>query len=256
MIARKLIKTKFGNRGETSWSQSLFAHLFLLIGFNLGSRPVNVESLRLDHIAFDIDSIQVDLAKTKTQQAGDNIQPLHMHSYFKYPEININLVMAIHTFTLLATTPGEGPFQLFPGRDQHARFGRILSKVLHDLNAEEKVILSCHPDDYSAYAMRKGLQTYLNSIHQGPGAMDIRMRVGHNIGIVQEAYVHAEKCCDVNISRFCAGMLIDSKEFACLCARYRAAFIASFIEPLLLIIFPIYSKFPISFRKAVYFIFL
>ena len=116
-LAQKLLESK-DNR-------SIWAHLYLVISWNLMCRSVNTGLIHLDKMLWENDALTVSFVKVKTDQEGLNTtkEPIHLYANPLMPEICPILSLGLYLVTF-----GSGCDNgfLFPGDEQEDRFGNIL----------------------------------------------------------------------------------------------------------------------------------
>ena len=112
----KLLCEKFvkGNRDEYH-----FAHLFLLLEWNLIARSDNVSNLHVNDFEFEGDSLLVYLKKTKMDQEGnESMMPYHCCFNMVDPYLNLGLGFGVY---VLLSNPGilsNPKNKLFPSEFQ------------------------------------------------------------------------------------------------------------------------------------------
>ena len=95
--------------------------------------------------------------------------------------------LALH-FSVNFNTIVDASSHLFPGNDQHARFGKLLNKVL--LEHQDKVQASGYCcKDIGTHSVRKGAVSYLASLVSGPPAAATCICAGLTMGRVQDVYI-------------------------------------------------------------------
>lgn len=71
----------------TDFPLAIFAHIFLLLCWNLLARCVSVSSIMFQHISWEEDSMVIVFPTTKSDKVGKNSAPIHVFANRKHPEI-------------------------------------------------------------------------------------------------------------------------------------------------------------------------
>ena len=69
-----------GLQQQKDYNQGTFAHLFLLLCWNLMARSVSVGSIMLQHIMWENDSLLITMPQHKRDQEGNNCYPKHVYA--------------------------------------------------------------------------------------------------------------------------------------------------------------------------------
>lgn len=109
--------------------QGIFAHLFLLLCWNLMARSVSVGSLMLQHISWENDSLLITTPNHKGDQEGNNCYPKHVYANTENPLICPILSMAILLFSGGWRRDGA-KHMLFAGNATESRFGKWLRDLM------------------------------------------------------------------------------------------------------------------------------
>jgi hypothetical protein len=135
----------------------MFAHLFLILCWNLIARCVSVASLMLSHITWKEDALVVVFPQHKGNQEGKNTSPKHVYANPEEPMICPILSLAIYIFCEGQRFEG-GNHCLFgvPSNEDH-RFSKWLKKVLEDHKdrLEERGLII---DEVGTHSFRKGIR--------------------------------------------------------------------------------------------------
>ncbi|RHY44149.1 hypothetical protein DYB38_011537 [Aphanomyces astaci] len=95
-----------------------FTHFFLTLSWNLMCRSRSTETVRVNHLSDEVDSIGVALFKSKTDQGGTKRRdPKHVYANPLQPETCCILALAIY----LACNSADDSGNLFPGPSQRDR---------------------------------------------------------------------------------------------------------------------------------------
>ncbi|KAF0769835.1 hypothetical protein AaE_002654, partial [Aphanomyces astaci] len=131
-----------------------FAHLFLVISWNLMARSKSTETIHLDHISFEEDAVGVTYFKSKTDQSGSKRRdPKHIYANPSSPAICSFLALGIY----FACNPTMATGALFPGARQRDRFGKALKALAH------AVLGSTANGTVGTHSIRKGAATFVCS---------------------------------------------------------------------------------------------
>jgi hypothetical protein len=109
--------------------QAMFAHLFLLLCWNLMARSVSVGTIMLQHITWENDSLLVTTPKHKGDQEGNNCYPKHVYANPVNPIVCPVLSMAILLFSSGWRRDGA-KHMLFTGNATESRFGKWLRELM------------------------------------------------------------------------------------------------------------------------------
>lgn len=191
-----------------------FAHLFLLLEWNLIARSDNVANLHVNDFEFKDDSLLVYLKKTKTDQEGnDGKTPYHCYFNTVDPSLNLGLALGIY----LLSNPGilsHPTNKLFPSDFQYNRYASILTKVIEKNRAEFERI-GVKPGTIGTHSARKGAATYAASgCTISPSMASICNRAGWKLGGTRDKYIKYEAAGDQFLGRVLCGLNPLSKEFS------------------------------------------
>jgi hypothetical protein len=199
------------------WScGDFFSLLYLVLTWNLGCRTNNTEGIKMAHIGWYCDSLQIMFGVTKTNQEGDRRESRLIFANPDKPYICPVLILSIY----LATTSTELSLSsnLFFGGNQSARFLKSLSKVLHLAPMVELLAsLGLVPFDLGAHSIRKGAGTYLSTgTTSTPSHASICIRLSWSMGTTQERYLFYNLASDAYCGRLLCGLNPSSVRFALL----------------------------------------
>ena len=74
--------------------ESLFAHLFFILHWNLMKRAENCQMCKISHIYFHGDALVFEFAKSKGDQDGKFVGPWHCYANPQKPHVCVVLAMA------------------------------------------------------------------------------------------------------------------------------------------------------------------
>ena len=168
----------------------VFSHCFLVLSWNLACRSNNTAYIHLADISWAtlFDTFDIYFAHMKTDQTGtDSKYPRHLYANPTNP-----LVCPVFALGLYFSTSFNAPVDLgsplFPGSDQHSRFGDLLQKVLGE-HEEELQAMGFKKQDIGTHSIRKGAVSYLASLVGGPPAASTCIRAGWTMGKVRDIYM-------------------------------------------------------------------
>ena len=129
-----------------------FAHLFLIMCWNLMCRAGNAVSICFSHLEWREDALGIYFAHMKNDQLGERPKdPRHVYANPVNPEICPILALGIYLMSFPSVLEGSN---LFPGGEQYDRFRRTLSEIVRCIGAA---------DDIGSHSARKGASTYVSS---------------------------------------------------------------------------------------------
>ena len=203
-----------------------FAHLYLLLCWNLMTRTESVARMCVSHMELIHDAIGVRLPRQKNDQTGERVKdPRHMYANPMNPCICPILSLGIYFLSNINITN-----RLFAGGNFQAdRFGENLKAVLQGtLRTEEggstRVEQFVSAKDIGSHSMRKGSVTYVTGSSTGsPCSVAVRLRAGWHMGKVEAAYFKYEAAADQYVGRCAAGLPCMRKEFSVLPPHFSSA---------------------------------
>ena len=139
--------------------EHIFAHLFMVLDWNLMKRAENCVACKINHITFRNDSLVFEFAKSKGHQKGEkHVGPWHVYANPFKPWICPVLSMARYVFSFSDVLTGDMP--LFEGNNQYARFMYCFEVALESLKAE-LTVLGYNKGDLGSHSCRKGVATWI-----------------------------------------------------------------------------------------------
>ena len=203
--------------------ESVFAHAFMILAWNLMARAANTFDVCHNHMEWVEDALCIYFAQMKNDQMGERPRdPRHIYANPLCPEICPILALAIYwsCFDFIA-----GEINLFPGSNQYERFRKILARVvLLDQVAEELERRSIVPEDIGTHSMRKGASSFCASGSTScPSSTAVHLRAGWSLGGVQDTYLRYEGAGDMYVGRTVSGLPIDSPDFCLLPPHFKGA---------------------------------
>ncbi len=208
-------------------SDAIFAHIFLLLQWNLMCRSNNVELIHLAHLQWSEDRLLVYFRKQKNDQNGTrSTEPRSIYANPVKPEVCS--ILALGLFFVLFP-PRGGAELLFPGKEQKQRFSKSLSRVLKSEGLLDYVReLGFDPKSFGTQSLRKGSSTFVSSgTTDAPSQMAINLRAGWTMTKIEKTYFRFERAGDQYVGRTVAGLPIHSAEFSILPPLWNESSIAA-----------------------------
>lgn len=207
-VYSKLAKILF----ESDEKKHIFAHLFLILDWNLMKRAENCVDCKINHIYFEEDCLVFEYAKSKGHQDGeDHVGPWHVYSNPLEPHICPVLSLARYIFTYPEVLSSGSP--LFEGRRQYDRYSKIFHEVLTE-HWDELHALGVREGDLGTHSCRKGVATMVAAgCTVSPPIVSICIRCGWVMGGVKDRYLKYEAAGDQYVGRCACGLDQLSKEF-------------------------------------------
>lgn len=251
LAERALAPQKSVDSTVAEFELSIFAHVFLLLCWNVMARCVSISSLLFDNISWIEDAMTIVFAMTKSDQEGKNCSPKHVFANPLHPEICPILSLGIYIFTLGFRRHG-GKRSVFGGEnDVEVRFGNWLRKVCGE-NDVELLTMGMIITDIGTHSFRKGIANFLAGMPGGPSPVSIYLRAGWSLGPVQKRYIMEGQGGDQLCGRAATGLSLSSREFGSLPPHFDIRSGEILTEQQWQDILPGYSTFyPISFRPTI-----
>ena len=115
IIAERLLKY--------SSTETIFAHTFLLLSWNLMCRAGNAVGICFSHMEWKEDALRIYFAHQKNDQMGERPRdPRHVYANPKSPQVCPILSLGIY---LLCLPPQQRQRKLFPGSNQYDRYQKF-----------------------------------------------------------------------------------------------------------------------------------
>ena len=132
--------------------EDYFSLLYLLLTWNLGCRTNNTEGIRLRHISWYEDALQIEFGVTKSNQEGERLEKRLIFANSDSPFICPVLVLAI--FLGLRTLELSEDEKLFDGGNQASRFQKSLTEALTNAKVKDCLTSSgLSNDDIGAHSI-------------------------------------------------------------------------------------------------------
>eukprot|EP00980_Cylindrotheca_fusiformis_P027304 scaffold19845_cov136-Cylindrotheca_fusiformis.AAC.1 len=198
---------------ERGSDDATFAHLFLVLEWNLMARSDNCANLKAKHIEWRHDCLVFFFGKTKGDQTGENSEsPWHVYSNPARP--SLCPVLALGKYLLSNPDMIQSNTLLFPGSNQYSRFIRVFHRVIEEKSAEFRA-LGVEKNTLGSHSCRKGAITLVTTgCTVSPPMASVCLRAGWSMGAVKERYIHYEKAGDQFTGRSVTGISSLVKEFA------------------------------------------
>ena len=119
-------------KASSDFDQAVFAHLFLVLCWNLAGRSNSIGTLQFANLAVKDDAIGITFPTTKTDKTGDNKIERHVYANVVNPSICPYLALGIFVFTAgRRNLYAESLIQLLFGqKNAEARFSKWLNTAL------------------------------------------------------------------------------------------------------------------------------
>lgn len=193
-------------------SGNAFAHLYLILSWNLMCRTDNTSSIVMPHLNWENDCLVVFFGKMKNDQEGETLRDgRHVYANPMNPSVCPILALSIYLMTIPC-----GP-RLFPGSRQASRFSKQMQRYLKKNPSlfTDTGILS--PDEIGTHSCRKGSPTFcLSGCTGGPDIASVCNRCGWKLPGVLDRYIKYEKAGDMFTGRTASGLPLNSENFAML----------------------------------------
>lgn len=199
----------------------IFTHTFLTISWNLMCRAKSAETIKLEHLDWKNDSLQIYFCTMKNDQSGEKPRhPRHIYSNPLNPSICPILSLGVYllSFNFEKYDSSESSLNLFSGASQRDRYRKDLLKLLK-LNEVVMELKSrgISEKDLGTHSVRKGASSYVASgTTAGPSGIAIALRAGWTLGGVEDRYLKYQPAGDMHVGRTVCGLPIEQKEFGIL----------------------------------------
>lgn len=226
---------------------SNYAHLYLLLQWNLMARTVSISTIKYHHICWDGDCLTVVLPRHKGDQEGKNASPKHVYANPLEPQLCPVLALAIHMF---CGGFHDNDYQnVFHGSSVESKFGTWLDKILGNLDEQQLMTLGLPVKDVGTHSIRKGIATFLTSVPGGPSIISIFLRLGWSLGTVVSRYIFdGDGGNDQLLGRLACLLPFTDTRFATLPPHFIRHTVT---DEQWLSILPHYHSYPTSFRTAI-----
>ena len=177
-------------QARKDFSSSIFAHLFLLICWNLMARSVSVGSIMYAHMSWAGDALQITIPVHKGDQEGNNSYPRNVYANPLDPTICPILSLAVYVFCKSFMRTGARMTLFNDNENNENRFSKWLGSTCKD-QENNLVSFGIMIMKIGTHSFRKGVASFLASCPDGPNAISIFLRAGWSLGAVQSRYIFA-----------------------------------------------------------------
>lgn len=203
---------KKGLLEATNPRQSLLAHAFTVIGWNLIGRSVTVGPLLWNNVGWVGDCMTMLYETSKTNQEGINVVPRHVFANPIDPLICPVLALGlklIHESDIVEGVPSK----IFYGSCGEHRFSQWLKRRMEEMTPEEISELGCPASEIGTHSLRKGAATYACGLTNGPHSDSVKLRMDHTIGGTDDKYINIQAGADKMVGRCVTGLDSNSDDF-------------------------------------------
>ena len=191
-----------------------FAHLFLVLSWNLACRSSNTKTIHFHHLGWSQDALQIFFCHMKNDQTGD--RPRDARHVYANP-FNPHVCPFLSIISYLLVTPPTSDSCLFPGANQYNRYNKYLQKLLEEKRDYIMTKYGVNVDDIGAHSARKGASTYMTSgCVNGPSQQAVNIRCGWKMMGVTDTYCRYEAAGDQLCGRVVSGLPLYSHRFGIL----------------------------------------
>ena len=191
-----------------------FAHLFLVLSWNLACRSSNTKTIHFHHLGWSQDALQIFFCHMKNDQTGD--RPRDARHVYANP-FNPHVCPFLSIISYLLVTPPTSDSCLFPGANQYNRYNKYLQKLLEEKRDYIMTKYGVNVDDIGAHSARKGASTYMTSgCVNGPSQQAVNIRCGWKMQGVTDTYCRYEAAGDQLCGRVVSGLPLYSHRFGVL----------------------------------------
>ena len=110
---------------KNDFGSNNFAHIFLLLCWNLMARSISVGKIMYNHISWSGDALQITLPTHKGDQEGNHSYPRHVYANPSSPELCPILSLAIYMFSSTFDVTGAR-MVLFSESNNEGRISKLL----------------------------------------------------------------------------------------------------------------------------------
>jgi hypothetical protein len=198
---------------ESEKKEYIFAHLFLVLDWNLMKRSENCVNLKIQHIWFDNDALVIEFAKSKGHQGGEeHVGPWHIYANplepWKFP------VLSLGRYLLKFSDSIKSNGSLFGGRSQYERYSKLFLKLI-DEHDDELCQLGIEKGDLGTHSCRKGMATmvaFRSTV--SPPIVSLYISAGWVMGGVKEKYLKYKAAGDQFVGKCATGINQLCKTFS------------------------------------------
>lgn len=236
---------------KKDFAVATFAHLYLLLSWNLIARCNSVGSLIYQHIEWSSnDALLITFPTHKGDKEGKNSAPKHVYANPFKPEVCPILAFAVYVFC--QGVHRENLIMSVFG-DPDAAENRFSKWLKSECAPDEEMLMSFGytPEMVGTHSFRKGVATHLAGMPGGPSGIHIYLRAGWSLGNVPSRYILEGQGGDQLCGRAATGLCLNERSFAALPPHFHFGENPNLLtRELWDAIVPGYSLFPKSFRPV------
>ena len=191
--------------------ESVFAHAFLTLTWNLICRSKNTVNIHRNHLSWALDCLSIRFAHTKTDvEGGDQARIRHVYANPHNPDICAITALAKYMCQFEPKSNG----MLFDVKS-YQRFQKYLKRLVTSCR-EEVERLGVNPKDIGVHSVRKGAATYCcGGTTAAPHIAAVCNRAGWTKGKVKDTYIQYAEAGDQHVGRVVAGLPVLNSKYAC-----------------------------------------
>jgi len=138
---------------KSQQTDSVFAHLYVVLCWNLFSRSNSIANIMYNHIEWKEDALMITVPKHKGDQEGAKAFPKHCYADPMTPEICPVLALALHIFCT-SFRPNVTDPKLFSGSSLEGKFSNWLTKALKSDGLRNDADLGAVADELGSHSFR------------------------------------------------------------------------------------------------------
>ena len=196
---------------EDGSKESIFAHAFLTLTWNLICRSKNTIHIHRNHVTWGSDGMTIRFAHMKTDtEGGDSARLRHLFSNPYCLPICVTTAVGKYLSTFLPKENG----MLFDG-NSYNRFQKYLKGLVTKYHVDVER-LGINPKDIGVLSIRKGAATYCcGGTTAAPHIAAVCNRAGWTMGKVKDTYIQYGEAGDQHVGRVVAGLPVLNAKYAC-----------------------------------------
>ena len=206
----KFLALTFLGQGK---SGNVFAHLFLILQWNLMCRAKNVKTIGFCHMKVCGDALGIFFCHQKNDQKGERQMTRHIYANPIYPEICAFTALAMYWLMFPASMDGT---HLFGKSDSYEAFRKTTKDFSKNEAVRERIIAMIGSlVNLGTHSLRKGAGTYATSCcGTFCPVIPIHQRGGWVMHGCDDEYFWADTGGDWYVGRLLSGLPPSTKEFA------------------------------------------
>lgn len=191
---------------------AVFVNVYSSLCWNLMSRSINVEKIRMSHLMVSEDAIKIKFCVTKRDLVGGKMEREAKQVYANPKDPGVCPYVSLGIWII--TRGGfEGSETNLFAPDAHSRFNKDMQRVL--------CAVPISSSDITGHSWRKGASTYATSgTTAPPSALAVCNRGGWDIGNVLKRYFHFGSVGDAYLGRILCGLDPVAVDFSLLCPHF------------------------------------